>query len=98
MGKGVLTARVRRLASVIGSLTFLVASAVLLGWALGLSALTTITHGSTPMAAITAVCFVLAGLAVWASGSVDPHRHGRRLNLGVRQFKNASAGVIVLVG
>ena len=64
----------------------------------GLSALTSISHASPPMAGITAACFVLAGLAVWASAAVDPDRHGRRLNLAVRRFKNACAGIILLVG
>ena len=63
----------KRFAIAAGGLTSLTGVVVLFGWALDIVALKQFASGGTTMAPVTALCFVLAGIALWcAAGGACP--------------------------
>ncbi|MEQ1911444.1 MAG: hypothetical protein ABMA15_21680 [Vicinamibacterales bacterium] len=68
-----------------------VGALVLVGWALDIEAFRAVEPGSVAMKANTALCFVLAGAALWALRTPQPTSSARRVAV-------ASAAVVALIG
>jgi len=71
---------------------------VLLGWALGIVALTSVLPGLTKMSPLTALTFALSGAVLWLGTAPpqSPHASEIRPGAGPAWFRAASAGVALI--
>src|SRR5262245_47505217 len=92
----------RNLSHGVGAGLILVGSLVLLGWTFDVASLKSILPGWVKMAPITAVTFVLAGVALWllTRESANLPAPTSREQLGVVQYRTALsyAGIVAFIG
>lgn len=88
------------LARTAGGLAVAAGIAVLLGWLLGITALTSVLPGLIRMSPLTALTFALAGAALWIGAvPVDPrHRPAAHHGAGRRWFLGVGGAAIALMG
>jgi PAS domain S-box-containing protein len=84
------------ISSLTGPLAMAVGALVLVGWALGVRTLTSVMPGYTTMKPNTALCLVLAGLALWLL-RLRPSQ-GDELNPKHRRFGQICAVLVAFIG
>jgi PAS domain S-box-containing protein len=83
--------RLRALSSAASAATFVAGAAVLVGWVFGVEVLKRPTAGITAVNPVTAVCFCLGGLSLWARRHAAPARANRAV-------ADAAAAALVAIG
>jgi signal transduction histidine kinase/ActR/RegA family two-component response regulator len=82
-----------------GALAFAAGAAVLLGWTLGIDALTSVLPGLIKMSPLTALTFSLAGALLWLEvGSPDSRTAPRGGRDGRRTATGVGSAVVALIG
>jgi PAS domain S-box-containing protein len=95
---GVLHATLRRFASFAGAFAIGVAAAVLFGWGIGAAWLTEVSSHFVPMKPITAVAFILCGLALrWIAALATPGVRSHRVPR-LRVMARISGIAVLLIG
>ncbi len=78
-------------------LVFFTGVTVLLGWTFDVIALKSVLSGWTKMAPVTALCFGLAGMALWGASNGNIRQRQQPESVWHR-FSQIGAAVIVLIG